>query len=402
MLPLRPLLPSSRILLQLNPPSRYLSHSSKVHYVKLKRPWVRNLLTKCLFYGLALYTCGISDLWPRDDPSLHDADTRKSSPKEGTREYSKVDESKQSTHDSFRNRFIPLGWPRLQQSNLYASSDPEWQAFVKISKDNERKRALQDELLSIVRSEVSRADPVKRIIGPLVPSSDYWLMFRYPNRPPPAYYRSGLEITEAGVSWVSKPMSQEGGDTLRRSMRPLFMALAVKDASLVFWKSFIEKFKASNSDDPRALSLSDSLPTLMSSDFTTLDKLGDTSPSEPQLLKSTNSQSSTSKNDETSHLHPSIILSTLQRLPLPEFGPESDLNAARLAFKRRLIECWTHERRNPRRGTFFLAGPVGLKGSSGFCRIEVAGQYDPVTSKWVSISWFVRDINAHGGQVNKT
>lgn len=41
--------------------------------------------------------------------------------------------------------FIPLAWSRLQQGELYATSDPEWQEFVKLSKDRKRLQKLRGE-----------------------------------------------------------------------------------------------------------------------------------------------------------------------------------------------------------------------------------------------------------------
>lgn len=55
--------------------------------------------------------------------------------------------------------FIPLAWSRLQQGELYATSDPEWQGFVKLSKDRKKlqklrgKKAIQSSLM-IIRSRV--------------------------------------------------------------------------------------------------------------------------------------------------------------------------------------------------------------------------------------------------------
>jgi hypothetical protein len=41
--------------------------------------------------------------------------------------------------------FIPLGWSRLQQGELYTTSDPEWQEFVKLSKDRKKLEKLRGE-----------------------------------------------------------------------------------------------------------------------------------------------------------------------------------------------------------------------------------------------------------------
>lgn len=38
---------------------------------------------------------------------------------------------------------IPLSWPRKKDGKFYAASDPEWQEFVKISKDREKLLSLK-------------------------------------------------------------------------------------------------------------------------------------------------------------------------------------------------------------------------------------------------------------------
>lgn len=55
--------------------------------------------------------------------------------------------------------FIPLAWSRLQQGELYTTSDPEWQEFVKLSKDRKKLQKLRGEKsiqspLKIVRLRV--------------------------------------------------------------------------------------------------------------------------------------------------------------------------------------------------------------------------------------------------------
>jgi hypothetical protein len=169
------------------------------------------------------------------------------------------------------------------------------------------------------------------------------------------------------------------------------VAHAVKDAYSVFWKRIVNKFNIS--DDEQALSLSDqATKTLLPSDLKTMDNLRETSRPETQLSSSSGSQGSPDQVNGDSHPHPSIFLSILQRLPLPRPGPGSDFYAASLAFKQRLNESWADELRARHSGTFSISGPVGLRGSVGFCRIEVEGEYDPKTSEWVSVSMHLKDM----------
>jgi hypothetical protein len=184
-------------------------------------------------------------------------------------------------------------------------------------------------------------------------------------------------------------------ENISKSVRPYFVALGVKDAYSILWGNFLDKFRINYREDGSALGLPDSSSkALLPSDFTALDKLGDASRPESQLFQPSSPQNRAGQTDADRRPRPSTILSTLQWLPLPKFGPGTDLYVASLAFKHRINECQERELRVSRRGTFLVRGPVGLSGSVGFCRIEVEGEYDPAASEWVSISMYLKDIRS--------
>ncbi|KAL2814732.1 hypothetical protein BJX63DRAFT_391336 [Aspergillus granulosus] len=394
---IRPLYSSSRSVSRIRLSPRYISTSSSLRYVKVQRPWFRRLITRCLVVGVAIYAWSGFVLVAYDD-SQQNTGLPKKTLDNRIRGEPDFDKAKQTAHGTqpvsdSKGLFIPLGWPRLKEGKFYKESDLEWKAFVEISKDKERIKSLKDELASIVLAEASRSDLLSSMLGSPFTITQFWLQPHWPLRAPPAYHRSGVLITDDGMLWASHSMSDKDSDTLHRSIRPFFVALAVKDAYSVFWKRLVNKFNISGSREEQALSLPDqTTKTLLSSDFKTLDNLSETSRSESQLSPPASSQSSSNPINGDSRPHPSIFLSILQRLPLPKPGPGSDLYAASLAFKERLNESWAHELRARHRGTFSICGPVGLRGSLGFCRIEVEGEYDPKSSKWVSVSMRLKDM----------
>ncbi|KAL3470472.1 hypothetical protein BJX99DRAFT_239499 [Aspergillus californicus] len=382
--PLRPLLYSSRIRLQLNPPLRYLSHTSNVRYVKVKRPWLRGFLVKWLCCGAAAYIWSKFVLGPRlDIMSEHT---------EADNQQILIEERRRSTKSS--TTFIPLGFPQLHEGELYAPSDPEQQTFIKIKEDPHKRKALADELKLLVLNDLSRPGTFSlQELGYPLTIPQHWLLLSLPQRAPPVYFRSGLEITETGLSWTSRPMSEEGSDRLYRCIRPLYMIPAAQDAWRVLWRRFLSKFNAESSGGTRTLGMLDSSrEMLMSSDLKTLDKLGNTSQSEPHLMKSPGSRSKPGQNDEASGFFPSITLSALlERLPQPSFDPGSDLSAASLAFNRRLRQCQRRGPRISRRGTFTIKGHVIVAGSLGAWSLDIEGEYDPATSLWQYILVDVKD-----------
>ncbi|KAL6239429.1 hypothetical protein BDW75DRAFT_140297 [Aspergillus navahoensis] len=357
--PSRPLLHSHRSVLQTPPSRRYISDASNVRYVKvIKRPWSRGFIANLLLCGGATYFW--SSFFPvRKDDTSSNIDSRKPAERHSVPET--------TSRTSIKTIFIPTGWTQLQEGKLYAATDPEWKAFVKISKSPEKLQSLKDELASIVLSEASQSSLLLRLLGPPFTVSGKWLLHHFPSRAPKSYHRTGLEFSGTGVSWVQKPVANE---TICESIRPSYLALAVRDAYLVLWEKFLAQFNATSPLDGRAC-LSDSYM-----DFKTLDKLGDASQSE----------------SPNTHLQPSSILATLRWLPLPKLGPGSDLYDAMQVFKMRINECRRSDSRAHRQGTFFVRGPVGLKGSEGSCRIRVEGEYDPVTSEWVSVSMHLNDL----------
>lgn len=190
-------------------------------------------------------------------------------------------------------------------------------------------------------------------------------------------------------------MSSEDGDRLRKFMQPLFVALAIKDAYLIFFKRQLIRLRNAGLDQGQTTSSSNLPPSkhALSPEVGSLDGLSNISQSESQLSLSNGHREGLPRDSQDFHSHPSSIISSVQRLPLPKLGPGSDLYLALLAFKWRLNEYWTRASHTPRRGSFYVTGPVGLKGPKGFCRVEVKGEYDPVSSSWTAVMIQLKDLN---------
>ncbi|KAE8147574.1 hypothetical protein BDV25DRAFT_160110 [Aspergillus avenaceus] len=394
---LRRAFPNSRLSFHIGPPAPHASNITNVRYVKFKRPWIRRLLATCLLYGTAFHLWSSFVLLQFDD-TLDEAENTQQTPLEKKSDRSAPgDEGPSMSTDENVDTdpiFIPLGWPRLRKGAFYAASDPEWQGFLKISRDREKLQNLRDELAAIVQKDASQSKLLSRVLGGPLTVTGFWLVHRFPYRAPPEYGRSGLEVTDTGLSWVSKPMSLEDGDRLRRCMWPLFVALATKDAYTVLIKRQLSRFKTSFPGQELATDSTD-VPSHKSppSGLQSLDGLSHVSQHEAGVATSHIPKQDTTETNGNSHLHPSPLLSTLQRLPLPHLGPGSDLHVASLAFRWRLHDCWAREPQPPRRGAFYFAGPVGLRGPKGFCRVEVRGEYDPGSESWSLVSIQLKDVN---------
>ncbi|KAJ5628359.1 hypothetical protein N7490_010587 [Penicillium lividum] len=357
-----------------------------VRHVRFRRPWLRSFFSKCLLYGVA-YQLWSSFVLVRFDDDTHDADA---SP-EPTAEATNLRRSSYGGEGLLEDEeeigaplFVPLTWSWLEEGELYAASDPEWQEFVQISKDREKLQKLRGELAAIVRDNAS--GQLSQVLGSPLSLTGFWLVHQFPHRAPPGYLRSGIEITDGGVAWVTKPIDTEIGDKVQAFMKPIHVALAIKDAYLVLLRRHLARFRG---DSPHSLGIFSEGHLSHNENLSPINPLEQSSlqpavPEEP---------SENIPPNEDIQLHPSSIISSLQRLPLPDLGPGSDLHLASLAFRLRLNEYQANAPRTPLRGTFFICGPVGLKGPNGFCRYEVRGEYDPSKSGWRFVEMELRDVN---------
>lgn len=110
---------------------------------------LRKIVSTCLLYGAAFHIWSSCVLLQLDDDD-YDVDHLESSQGgNGVRPDNdkghKNHAHRAETINGEDTLFIPLGWPRLRKGDFYASSDPEWQQFVKISKDSRKLELLRGE-----------------------------------------------------------------------------------------------------------------------------------------------------------------------------------------------------------------------------------------------------------------
>ncbi|KAJ5139118.1 uncharacterized protein N7515_003966 [Penicillium bovifimosum] len=372
-----------------------LPSQQNVQHVRFRRPWVRSFISKCLLYGAAFHLWSTFVLVRFDDDTDDVDDNDLSTPTASLEQVAACQTSGQSGEapaDDLAKEdalFIPLAWSRLQKGELYTTSDPEWQEFVKLSNDKKKLQQLRDELANIVLN--SAGAQISHVLGAPLSITGFWLVHQFPNRAPPGYVRSGVEITNDGISWVTKPMDPEIGDRLQTFMKPVHVALAIRDAYLVLFLRQLDRFRKPAGK------------TLDASDFINIQSsmsenrrgswVGQQDQSQLQQPLNDGLDENMPLHTEKSNYHPSPLISLLQRLPLPDLGPGSDLHLASEAFKLRLNLERARAPRSARRGVFFIAGPVGMKGTNGFCRFEVRGEYDPAKPGWRGVDITLKDIN---------
>lgn len=100
---------------------------------------LRRLVTTCLLYGVAFHVWS-SFILLRFDGASEDLDPLEEMGVETGEDMSDDEVNEVNEEDPI---FIPIGWPRMRQGELYAPSDAEWQEFVKVARDKQRLHALR-------------------------------------------------------------------------------------------------------------------------------------------------------------------------------------------------------------------------------------------------------------------
>ncbi|CAG8193947.1 unnamed protein product [Penicillium olsonii] len=231
---------------------------------------------------------------------------------------------------------------------------------------------------------------MSNILGDPLALTGFWLVHQFPTRAPPGYVRSGLEIAGGNISWASRPMDPDIGDRLQTFMKPMHVVLAIRDAYLVLLARQLDRLKnpVGTKEGASGLSIYSNGPGEGQDSCDGKQEQSNVQPPLNEGLKE-----NMPPNAENSNYHPSALISFLQRIPLPDLGPGSDLHLASQAFKLRLNNERARDPGTPRRGAFFITGPVGLKGPNGFCRFEVRGEFDPARHEWRTVEMELKDLN---------
>ncbi|PQE20398.1 hypothetical protein CJF30_00001702 [Rutstroemia sp. NJR-2017a BBW] len=194
------ILGSSRLPARLNAQAQ-AGQIENLQKVRLKKPAIRprNIALSILVYYICyeIYSRVVFD--PLDDAAT---DAVKHIPES---ELEEIDE---------KPLFIPFpGTTKQVKPRPYKGSDPEWQEFVKFSKNPElgKSRSKQtltfaDELAEFVLTAISRHPMLTMRFGKNMKIRRVWLDVDFPMGPPPEFERSGLAIGEDSISWVTMPV----------------------------------------------------------------------------------------------------------------------------------------------------------------------------------------------------
>ncbi|KAI1743406.1 hypothetical protein F4680DRAFT_410047 [Xylaria scruposa] len=125
--------------------------------------------------------------------------------------------------------FIPFpGFTQTVEPVPYRGSDPEWQAYIKVSKNPELLDSIRDGLAEMARRAIARHPMLARQYGEDVSISKYWLDVQYPLRPPPTFVRQGLSFGGGdGITWAKQPVDSVAVFWTRHALWPSALSVSL-------------------------------------------------------------------------------------------------------------------------------------------------------------------------------
>ncbi|EME79681.1 uncharacterized protein MYCFIDRAFT_204907 [Pseudocercospora fijiensis CIRAD86] len=325
---------------------------------------------------------------------------------EGGEEEEEVEDGEDVGYASEDSLFIPLTWSKKMPRTFYKGSDPEWQEFVKIAKDKQRHKKIQDELVQTVYSNCQKHPIIKQQLGKDAKIGKYWLDISFPDGPPQEYERSGIEIGDGFVALSQQRVTPEKQWRLMRALYPkaafdsLWAATSVL-AGIHFRR--IKQLLGWEGKDPfspeeryrHALEVMEKRQAARDGKQVggkaQLDADGNAS-----SIVGRSSASATSTEAPKTGSEGAKKLPFGFEVPMPghALGGEGthDLHIAMHSFSSTIRKQWNPKKMEPPRGTFVVQGLVEVRGSRGRVLLDVQSCYDPKQARFVAMHASVRNF----------
>ncbi|KAK0260647.1 hypothetical protein B0A54_14659 [Friedmanniomyces endolithicus] len=323
-----------------------------------------------------------------------------------------------------QNAFIPLTWSTVLPRTFYRKSDPEWREFIRVAKDKPRQKKLLDELVQIVYTTSVKHPAVQVVLGPNPKVGKFWLDVAFPDRPPPEYIRSGLEIGDGFVAWSQQKVDQEKQWRITRILWPTAVAQGFWAAGNVLVGMQYRRAKQALGWEGKDLHSPEEQYRLAveqmekrkvtkrqtgtSRTAKQLEEGGPTATQTPEGMSAKGtaaalatapstagpaSQSENEQDGQNATTKPIAYSSTYPFLPLPSVTPSQDLPVALYFFTATLLKSWLPRKElEPPRGAFIVTGMIEVRGEKGKALLDVQSVYDPSSGKFVRIQAGVRGM----------
>ncbi|KAF4624467.1 hypothetical protein G7Y89_g13704 [Cudoniella acicularis] len=336
-----------------------------VQTVRLRTPWVRP--RKILIYAVTFYVC--ANVFSRVVLG----------PLDRTLEEAVKDLPEEEDEEIHKPIFIPFpGTTKQLKPRVYRGSDPEWREFVSFSKDRPLQERVRDELAQFVKKVAEKHPIIKAKAGTQLKLRRCWLDVDFPLHGPPEFERSGIEISDDTISWVTMPVDSL---TVFRIRQVLWPSALVQS----FWNFGKVLFVEDSKRLAGMFGLRPSPPPL------TIDQLMAHS---PQMIRGPLPKDGPPQNalgDKTKSMVSATTKTGLTGKDSTEVeGPKVDIaiaahqhfSRAIMAFRTKLAQTWRPAPNFPPRGSILFSGMVELESAKAYLVFDVKAAWDPKTKAY--------------------
>lgn len=285
--------------------------------------------------------------------------------------------------------FIPFpGTTKMIEPVPYRGSDPEWQEFIKFSRDTALSKRIRDELAQYVRQLADRHPVLKMRCGKGMKLRRYWLDVDFPTIPPPEYERSGIEIADDYIAWTTMPVDS----LIVHKIRHAFWPTALVKSTWSFTKTlfvddtrrFAKLLGFQTSTPPSFDQIVAQQQRMMKKPLPTRDGPARETPALTDPRKAITGTNALEKSDMmTGEANASNKEAKLGEYIYAHFFRSI------MAFKGTLSRTWKPAPNYPPRGSILVGGLVELDSPKAWLVFDVRAAWDPKTKSYDPRSLYI-------------
>ncbi|KAI5205643.1 hypothetical protein AUEXF2481DRAFT_1851 [Aureobasidium subglaciale EXF-2481] len=284
--------------------------------------------------------------------------------------------------DSF---FIPMTWAKKLPRSFYKGSDPEWQEFVKVSKDKARHKKIQSELVKIVYDTAQKHPAFVKQLGRDTKVGQCWLDIIFPDGPPQEYARAGIEFGDDFVAYALQRIDAQQQHRITRTLWPSAAFNGIYNSTKVLAGIQYHRLKQLMGWEV------DSTPGSHDAKYQHLLQLLQAQQAQQaQQAEQAKTQAGAPDANADKSSSASSLFPWAAKVPQPTSSIEMPI--AQHIFHATLAQGKIPKKMEPPRGSFVVQGLIQLKGSRSILTLDVQAFYDPKASHFVVVNATPRTI----------
>ncbi|KAK4160171.1 hypothetical protein QBC43DRAFT_325792 [Cladorrhinum sp. PSN259] len=295
----------------------------------------------------------------------------------------------------------------------YTGRDPEWQEFVRISKDRALLNKIRQETANTVFRAVEKNPILGFKFGKDMKIRRYWMDLDFPYKAPPEYQRTGILITDESISLASEDVDSATAKLWERVFWPQPVAISVWAVGKTFVSQQLAQvaryvgFDVDDSNHPPPTSGPPSpLPTSHNPDVQrVLERMRQQATKRPEEVRDPSAMSAAGNAPTNAAPAPTAKSPALPQRPSAAnqsgngrgtpadvlLGQNPGPGGLWEEFRKKYAQVWKPIRPDPPRGCFAVSGLVEIETPRAYLVVDVLAWYNPKTrehdrpSMWMSL-----------------